>query len=126
MATKTATTQRATKRGASGRSTPRQSRPAKTAQRWTSRAVVRSIEAGSSVTCAACGEPVKFKAKVRAQQVICNVYVKGAWDRVEHFHADCYTSAGSPHGDAQVSAATNPRRAAATPAGAPPAPGPAA
>ncbi len=126
MATKTATKPRAGSAAGAGRSTPRRSQPAKTATRWTSRAVLRGIEAGSSVSCAACGEPVKFKAKVRAQQVICNVYVKGAWDRVEHFHAECYTEAGSPHGDAQESAASSPRRAAAAPADAPPAPAPTA
>lgn len=78
------------------------------------------------MTCVGCGEPIKFKAKVRAQQVICNVYVKGAWNRVEHYHADCYTTAGSPHGTAEESAATNPRRAAANAPAAQPAPAPAA
>ena len=68
------------------------------AKRWSSRAVLRSIEAGSFVDCAHCDDRVKFQAKVRKQQVICNVYVKGRWDRVEHFHAECYTKAGSPHG----------------------------
>src|SRR5690349_13959526 len=61
----------------------------KTAPR-TSRAVLRDVEPGSTVECAHCGERVKFQAKVRNRQVICNVYVKGVWDRVEHFHADCY------------------------------------
>ena len=65
--------------------------PAKTATKksnsssdaFTSRAVTRMIEAGSSAECVHCGERVKFQAKVRGQQVICNVYVKGHWDRVE-------------------------------------------
>jgi hypothetical protein len=65
---------------------------------FNSRAVVRNVEAGSSAICAACDEQVKFAAKVRRQQVICNVYVNGKWDRVEHYHAECYTSAGEPHG----------------------------
>lgn len=82
--------------------------------------MVRSIEPGSSVSCMTCGDPIKFKAKIRAQQVICNVYVKGAWNRVEHFHADCYTAAGDPYGAPEVSAATNPRRAAANAPAAPP------
>jgi hypothetical protein len=65
---------------------------------WKSRAVLRTIEAGNSAGCAGCGEPVKFKAKVRSYQVICNVYVAGRWDRVEHYHAACYEAAGAPYG----------------------------
>ncbi len=64
-----------------------------------SRAVIRDVEAGSTVDCAFCGERVKFQAKMRNRQVICNVYVHGQWDRVEHFHADCYTTAELPHGE---------------------------
>ena len=67
---------------------------------WKSRAVVRLVEAGNSAVCASCDEPVKFAAKVRRQQVICNVYVKGKWDRVEHYHFECYQSAGEPYGSA--------------------------
>ena len=63
-----------------------------------SRAVLRDVEPGSTVECVHCGERVKFQAKVRNKQIICNVYVDGRWDRVEHFHADCYDSAGLPHG----------------------------
>ena len=80
-------------------------RPARRATRakkpaWKSRAVFRLIEAGSAVTCEACGEHIKFKAKIRAKQVICNVYTKGVWQRVEHFHDECYTGAGEPYGPA--------------------------
>lgn len=64
----------------------------------TSRAVQRRVEAGSSVMCATCDEQVKFAAKQNRQQVIANVYVDGHWDRVEHYHADCYDSAGAPYG----------------------------
>jgi len=64
------------------------------------RAVLRTIEAGSAAVCAACGEQVKFSAKVRRHQVICNVYVKNKWDRVEHFHLECYKKVGEPHGNA--------------------------
>jgi hypothetical protein len=63
-----------------------------------SRAVLRDVEPGSTVECVHCAERVKFQAKVRNKQVICNVYVEGRWDRVEHFHADCYDAAGLPHG----------------------------
>lgn len=69
-----------------------------------SRAVVRPIEAGSYVDCAKCGDRVKFQAKVRLMQVICNVYVDGRWDRVEHYHEACYTEAGEPHGTASAPA----------------------
>lgn len=62
------------------------------------RAVARPIEPGSMVDCARCGERVKFRAKERALQVICNVYVGGRWNRVEHYHAECYETAGAPHG----------------------------
>jgi hypothetical protein len=37
---------------------------------------------------------------MRRSQVIANVYVDGVWDRVEHYHAECYDEAGSPYGDA--------------------------
>jgi hypothetical protein len=65
----------------------------------TSRAVLRDVEAGSTVDCAFCDERVKFQAKVRNRQVICNVYVRGVWDRVDHYHAECYEQAGKPHGE---------------------------
>jgi hypothetical protein len=80
---------------ASGSTAKKSSRPPK----WTSRAVIRDVEAGSSVDCAFCGERVKFQAKVRNRQTICNVYENGQWDRVEHFHSECYEKAGNPHGD---------------------------
>ena len=47
-----------------------------------------------------CGTQVKFRAKERGQQVICNVYVDGRWNRVEHYHSACYADAGEPHGGA--------------------------
>lgn len=64
-----------------------------------SRAVLRDVEPGSTVDCVHCGERVKFQAKVRHKQVICNVYVSGRWNRVEHYHAECYERAGDPHGE---------------------------
>jgi hypothetical protein len=63
-----------------------------------SRAVVRPIEPGNSAICVHCGAPVKFVARAQLRQVIANVYVDGTWNRVEHFHADCYTEAGEPYG----------------------------
>lgn len=64
-----------------------------------SRAVTRTIEPGNSAICAHCGTPVKFVARTQGRQVIANVYVNDTWDRVEHFHADCYTEAGKPYGE---------------------------
>jgi hypothetical protein len=75
------------------------------ATKWASRAVVRSVEAGSSAMCEHCGEQVKFKAKAKAQQVICNVYAKNVWVRVEHYHYECYEAAGMPYGVPQPKAA---------------------
>jgi len=67
-----------------------------------SRAVERSIEAGNSAACAHCGDAVKFVARAHLRQVIANVYVEGTWDRVEHFHAECYEAAGRPYGEPAV------------------------
>ena len=68
----------------------------------TSRAARRLIEPGSGTECVACGQPVKFQAKVKGEQVICNVYTDGQWDRVEHYHRECYESAGSPYGEPEA------------------------
>lgn len=80
----------------------------------TSRAVLRDVEPGSTVECTLCDERVKFQAKVRHKQVICNVYEHGQWQRVEHFHSDCYEVAGEPHGDVDTTPVVKARRAAAT------------
>ena len=63
-----------------------------------SRAVTRLVEPGSQGDGRHCDERVKFQAKLRHQQVICNVYEKNKWLRVEHFHADCYKKAKRPFG----------------------------
>lgn len=68
-----------------------------------SRAVTRLIGPGCDADCPHCEAPVKFMARVRATQVICNVYEDGRWDRVEHFHSPCYEDAGSPYGDPDTS-----------------------
>ena len=65
-----------------------------------SRAVVRRIEPGNLAVCQHCSQPVKFAAKVHKMQVIANVYADGRWNRVEHFHEECYSDAGAPHGGA--------------------------
>lgn len=65
---------------------------------FASRAVSRSVEPGSFDLCAGCGLQVKFRAKVRQSQVVANVYVDSVWNRVEHYHGDCYEQAGLPYG----------------------------
>jgi len=67
---------------------------------FTSRAVTRLIEAGNTATCAICRLPVKFRAKAKLMQVIANVYKDGVWERVEHYHVDCYENASRPYGPA--------------------------
>ena len=64
-----------------------------------SRAVLRRIEPGNLAICVTCDQPVKFAAKLHKTQVIANVYVDGRWNRVEHFHSECYVEAGSPYGE---------------------------
>jgi DNA-directed RNA polymerase subunit RPC12/RpoP len=71
-----------------------------TSATWESRAVVRLIEAGSMAECPYCNERIKFRARHRDQQVICNVYEDGVWQRVEQYHFECYEPAGQPHGEA--------------------------
>ena len=63
-----------------------------------SRAVRRNIQPGSTAVCAGCDTAVKFAARVRRAQVIANVYADGRWQRVEHYHVECYADAGEPHG----------------------------
>ena len=78
--------------------------PTKTApatKKWESRAVSRLVEPGNWAECALCDEIVKFRARERRTQVICNVYVDNRWDRVEHYHTDCYKAAGEPYGQVQ-------------------------
>ena len=64
--------------------------------------------------CVHCGDPVKFQAKVRNKQVICNVYESGVWLRVEHYHDGCYTKAKRPHGPVDRTPVVKARRASAS------------
>ncbi len=66
-----------------------------------SRAVLRPVRPGSADPCPACLQTVKFTARDRRHQVIVNVYVDGQWDRVEHYHPECYDESGEPHGHPQ-------------------------
>lgn len=88
----------ATDTSASSASIPTQA-SAPPGKRWQSRAVSRTVDAGNSAYCAVCDELIKFRARIRAEQIICNVYVKNRWDRVEHYHPECYTGAGAPYGE---------------------------
>ena len=67
-----------------------------------SRAVLRRIEPGGTTPCAHCATLVKFKAAAKSKnhKVIANVYEDGKWQRVEHYHEDCYVEAGEPYGEA--------------------------
>ena len=89
---KKGTTKKPAKKAAAKKPAPR---------KWESRAVTRLIEAGSMTECEHCGERVKFRARHRDMQVICNVYTKGVWTRVEHYHDECYVKAGEPFGPAE-------------------------
>ena len=64
----------------------------------TTRAVVRGVEPGNDVRCVRCGKQIKFTARTHPRQVIANVYLEGAWNRVDHFHEECYLDAGEPYG----------------------------
>lgn len=74
----------------------------RTAQKPGTRAVLRFIMPGDTENCAHCGEPLRFRAKIRLKKVICNVYKRGRWNRVEHFHDSCYAKAGKPYGPVDV------------------------
>ncbi len=60
-------------------------------------AVDRPVEAGNSAVCSACDEPVKFAARQKSRQIIVNVYENNEWDRVEHYHDECYLQVGEPY-----------------------------
>lgn len=77
------------------------------------RAVLRDVEPGSTIDCIHCGERVKFQAKMRHKQVICNVYEGDRWNRVEHFHEPCYYEAREPHGEVDTRPVTRARRSIA-------------
>ncbi len=47
-----------------------------------------------------CGAQIKFAARSHPRQVIANVYDDGVWQRVEHYHEECYLEAGEPFGSA--------------------------
>lgn len=79
---------------------PTSTKTAESQQVWESRAVNRLVEPGNWAECSLCEEIIKFRARERRTQVICNVYTDNKWDRVEHFHTDCYLAAEEPFGEA--------------------------
>lgn len=83
-----------------------------TQQTLISRAVLRDIEPGSLADCVYCSERLKFQAKVRPKQVICNVYEDGRWNRVEYYHVHCYEEAARPHGPVDTKPIVRSRKAA--------------
>ena len=62
------------------------------------RAVVRGVEPGNDVRCVLCAKQIKFAARTHPRQVIANIYLDGAWNRVDHFHEECYLEANEPYG----------------------------
>ncbi|MGH9292162.1 MAG: hypothetical protein ACRDZ6_05215 [Acidimicrobiales bacterium] len=69
------------------------------------RAVVRVVEPGCDDACLECGHQIKFAARTHPRQVIANIYADGVWQRVDHFHEQCYLDAGEPCGVASEPAA---------------------
>lgn len=62
------------------------------------RAVERRVLERNEADCRLCGAAIKFKAMTKATQIIANVYEGDRWNRVEHYHAECYIMAGEPYG----------------------------
>ena len=48
--------------------------------------------------CVICETQIRYAAKTKPRQVIANVYQDEKWQRVEHFHDECYLVANSPYG----------------------------
>ncbi len=99
--TKRAPAKKAAAKKTTAKKTAAKKAPAKKKTSWDSRAVLRMVEPGSQVECILCGERVKFQAKMRHQQAICNIYEKNAWVRVDHYHYPCYKEAKEPYGPAE-------------------------
>ena len=64
------------------------------------RAVVRLVDPGNEAICCHCDRQIKFAARTHPRQVIANIYENGSWQRVDHFHEECYGEAGEPYGSA--------------------------
>lgn len=69
------------------------------------RAVLRQVgpcNGNPENSCTACGDRISFSARTKQVRVIANCYEDGRWNRVEHYHADCYSAAGEPYGEASA------------------------
>lgn len=62
------------------------------------RVVSKPCTAGDFIVCRRCGAEIKYRARTKDREVLCNVYENGAWDRLERFHPACYVGAGEPYG----------------------------
>jgi len=62
----------------------------------TTRAVLRGVEPGNDVRCVRCGKQIKFAARTHPRQVIANVYIDAAWNRVDHFQRSATSTQASP------------------------------
>jgi hypothetical protein len=67
---------------------------------FVSRAVLRTIEAGTNETCTLCDDAIMFNAKKKPKMVIANVYEDGIWQNTELYHQECYEAVDEPYGRA--------------------------
>jgi hypothetical protein len=67
------------------------------------RAVLRLVEPANVFDCNICGDPLKFSARERREQVIANVYTPmGEWALIKTFHPECYQDLKEPFGPAEA------------------------
>ncbi len=64
-----------------------------------SRAVSRKLQPGLGLECDACSMPIKYSAKFPTNQIIANVYDGNVWQKVVHYHEECYQELDYPHGE---------------------------
>jgi len=87
-----------------------------TGTRPDSRAVTMIMRYNDLQECVSCGENITFLQATSNIWVVANVYVDcdhsdpvcrlclgygRRWDRIEHWHEDCYGNAGKPYGDTE-------------------------
>jgi len=65
---------------------------------FVSRAVSKKIESGVNAICDKCDDQIKFRAKIKSDYVIANIYEDGIWKAVVFFHDNCYDEAEQPYG----------------------------
>lgn len=67
------------------------------------RAVEKNLLSGNQEYCSYefCSYPrhiIISKTRFPIKEIIANVYFEDKWQRVEHFHSDCYDKMGNPYG----------------------------